>query len=254
MKPTFHIFTDGASKGNPGHAGWGAVVITPHGTTYELGGYLADATNNHMELLAVDKAIQSLGSDPGDIKVFTDSQYVINGIQSWLPKWEKNNWRTAQNKAVLNQVVWQDLAQTIQKRKALGQLSWHYVPGHRGVQGNERADTIASRHALRSHVDLYNGPSESYPIKIDLQKDLDTIELLMLANPNARGSKKKVFCYLSCLDGEVKQHKTWEECQKRIYRRPHVRFKKVYSQEHLEKVVDEWASEGLCQKNFDGKK
>ena len=189
-----------------------------------------------MELLAAERALHAITEANGNVKLFTDSQYVINGIQSWLPKWQKNNWRTSQNKDVINQEVWEKLADEIKKRSRNFKISWHYVPGHRGIQGNERADTIASRHATGSHVDLYNGPSDQYPIKIDIEKEEASINQLANENPNSRRKKQKVFCYLSCIDSEIKRHKTWEECQKRVYGKTGARFKKHIAKNMLIKL------------------
>ena len=134
------IYTDGACRGNPGPGGWG--VVLQSGEHYkELYGGDLDTTNNQMELTAAIQALQSLKVSKGKIKLFTDSVYVKNGITQWLLNWKKNGWKTAAKKPVKNVQLWQMLDQACQGHN----IEWHWVKGHAGHPGNEKADLLANK-------------------------------------------------------------------------------------------------------------
>jgi ribonuclease HI len=132
------IYTDGACRGNPGPGGWAALLRTG-AHEREISGAEAHTTNNRMELTAVIRALEAL-KRPARARLYTDSQYVLRGMNEWLPGWQARGWRTADKKPVKNQDLWQELA-------ALGarhELEWHWVPGHAGVADNERVDRLAN--------------------------------------------------------------------------------------------------------------
>ncbi|MDR3413214.1 MAG: ribonuclease HI [Formivibrio sp.] len=133
------IYTDGACKGNPGPGGWGALLRTS-GHEKELFGGERNTTNNRMELLAVISALNAL-SRPCAIILHTDSQYVKNGITTWIHGWKKNGWKTSDKKPVKNADLWLQLDEA-QKRH---QIDWRWVKGHSGHEFNERADELANR-------------------------------------------------------------------------------------------------------------
>lgn len=135
------IFTDGSCLGNPGPGGYGAVLeFGPHNK--ELAGGFRLTTNNRMELLACIEALTVL-SEPCEVSLTTDSQYVKNGINQWIKNWKKNGWRTASKQAVKNVDLWQRLDQQVQRH----QVSWHWVKGHSGHPQNERCDQLARQAA-----------------------------------------------------------------------------------------------------------
>ena len=138
------IFTDGGCSGNPGPGGWACVVITG-GTVRELSGGEADTTNNRMELTAVINGLKAVLKDAeirnGAVGVFTDSQYVKNGITSWIHNWEKNGWMTAAKKPVKNKDLWV----TLKELTGYLALSWHWVKGHAGNTHNERCDSLVQQ-------------------------------------------------------------------------------------------------------------
>ena len=138
-----YLYTDGACSGNPGPGGWGA-ILQWQDEVKELSGGQADTTNNQMELMAVIKGLAAL-KWPVRIHIVTDSKYVINGIQDWLPKWKLNNWRTAAKKSVANKELWEQLDSLCQKH----QTSWEWVKGHSGHPMNERCDALASVEAAK---------------------------------------------------------------------------------------------------------
>jgi ribonuclease HI len=133
------IYTDGACKGNPGPGGWGALLAWS-GHEKELCGGEVHTTNNRMELTAVIRALESL-TRSCDVEVYTDSQYVKNGIQSWIHGWKKNGWKTADRKPVKNAELWRELDAQSQRHR----ISWHWVKGHNDHPGNDRADALANR-------------------------------------------------------------------------------------------------------------
>jgi ribonuclease HI len=133
------IYTDGACKGNPGPGGWGAWLVSG-AHDKELWGGQPQTTNNRMEMTAVIEALAALKSR-SSVDLHLDSEYVRQGITNWIHNWKRRGWRTADGKPVKNEDLWRrldDLAQAHQVR-------WHWVKGHNGHPGNERADSLANR-------------------------------------------------------------------------------------------------------------
>ncbi|CAG0990380.1 Ribonuclease HI [Burkholderiales bacterium] len=133
------VYTDGACKGNPGPGGWGALLVAG-GREKELFGGEPATTNNRMELTAVIRALEALTS-PTDVEVHTDSQYVKNGIESWIHGWKRNGWKTADRKPVKNAELWRELDLAASRHR----VRWHWVRGHADSEGNLRADALANR-------------------------------------------------------------------------------------------------------------
>jgi len=132
------IFTDGACSGNPGPGGWGA-ILEYDGHYKEMSGGAAQTTNNQMELTAAIEALNAL-KRPCKVELHTDSQYVKNGINSWIAGWKRNGWKTADKKPVKNVELWQALDEAVSKHE----VEWHWVRGHAGNRLNERADQLAN--------------------------------------------------------------------------------------------------------------
>lgn len=133
------IATDGACKGNPGKGGWG-VVLRMGGVEKELSGGEKHTTNNRMELMAVIEALRAL-KRPCIVNIYTDSQYVQKGISEWIHGWKARGWKTADKKPVKNADLWQALDEAQKPHR----ITWHWVRGHNGHPGNERADALANR-------------------------------------------------------------------------------------------------------------
>jgi ribonuclease HI len=135
---TVEAFTDGACRGNPGPGGWGVLMRAGEHVKELCGGELA-TTNNRMELTA---AIEALGAlkERCRVDLHTDSTYVRSGITEWLPRWRLRGWRTADRKPVKNQDLWMMLAEQAERHD----VHWHWVKGHAGHPGNERADALAN--------------------------------------------------------------------------------------------------------------
>ena len=136
---TVTLYTDGACSGNPGPGGWGAILMYGEHRR-ELSGGEANTTNNRMELSAAIQALASLKRSC-QVKLVTDSEYVMRGMQEWLPNWKKRGWKTAAKQPVKNADLWQQLDEQVNRH----QVEWQWVRGHTGHPGNERADQLANR-------------------------------------------------------------------------------------------------------------
>ncbi len=136
--PRVTIYTDGACNPNPGPGGWAAVLLFPDQDAQELVGSVPDTTNNRMELRAALEGLRAL-PDPHQVHLYTDSQYLRQGITEWLPRWEERGWQTVAKKSVKNQDLWQELATELQRHRT----TWHWTKGHAGDEWNERADHLA---------------------------------------------------------------------------------------------------------------
>jgi len=133
------IYTDGACRGNPGPGGWAALLLAGEHER-EISGAEIATTNNRMELTAVIRALEAL-KRPVEGAIYTDSQYVRQGVLEWMPNWKARGWKTADKKPVKNQDLWQTLDALVARHN----LEWHWVKGHSGNVGNERVDALANR-------------------------------------------------------------------------------------------------------------
>lgn len=130
------------ASGNPGKGGWGA-ILECKGATKEIFGGEKNTTNNQMELTAAINAFKAL-IKPCNVTLYTDSNYVIKGISEWMPGWKKKGWKTASGTPVKNVDLWKELDLLVQQHS----VSWHWVKGHSGNPGNERADQLANKGIL----------------------------------------------------------------------------------------------------------
>ena len=252
QKNIITVFADGASLGNPGPGGWGAVVIqslppSSHisGTTAgqrkfkvkslvtELGGMEKHTTNNRMELTAVIQALKFLSnSDEKNeaVKIHTDSSYVINGITKWIFSWERRNWITKNKEPVLNKDLWEELLELTRTQK----VGWIHVAGHSGIPGNDRADKIASEFAVEGNPKLFSGDLNKYKIK-----DIFNLEAKIHKKKSKSKTPKNGY-YVSKVDGTVMVHKTWEDCKKRVLSVKGAKFKKVSNKDEENKLIESW--------------
>ena len=138
MADIVEIFTDGACRGNPGQGGWG-VLLRYNGNEKTLKGSAQETTNNRMELQAAISALESL-SRSCKVQLTTDSRYVMDGIQEWLPGWKKRGWKTANKKPVKNEDLWRRLDELASAHE----IDWRWVKGHSGHAENELVDQLAN--------------------------------------------------------------------------------------------------------------
>jgi ribonuclease HI len=141
------IFTDGACSGNPGPGGW-AAILHYRGVERELTGYSPGTTNNRMEMTAVLEALNAL-KESCQVTIYTDSQYLRDGITKWIIKWKENDWKTANKLPVKNRDLWEALDDAIQRHE----VNWLWVKGHNAHPENERCDELA-RTAIRNNRDF----------------------------------------------------------------------------------------------------
>ncbi|MCB5160604.1 ribonuclease HI [Marinomonas algarum] len=133
------MYTDGACKGNPGIGGWGAWLTFGEHEKRLCGGE-QDTTNNRMELMGAIEGLKAL-KEPCAVTLFTDSSYVQKGITEWLAGWKRKGWMTASKQPVKNKDLWQNLDKECQRH----QVTWKWVKGHAGIEGNEIADQLANQ-------------------------------------------------------------------------------------------------------------
>lgn len=143
--PHVSMYTDGACSGNPGPGGWG-VILRSGSHEKELSGGEKLTTNNRMELTAAIEGLKAL-KKPSRVEIFTDSNYLKDGVLQWLSGWKRNGWKTSQKKPVKNQDLWVELDSQISRHE----ITWHWIKGHAGHTENERADELA-RMAIEKNV------------------------------------------------------------------------------------------------------
>lgn len=228
------IFTDGAAKGNPGPGGFGAVLLIGD-KVLELGEGKKLTTNNEMELRAVVEALKHVPSSIKEVEIYTDSKYVVEGATGWTFGWIKNGWKTKAGGDVLHKEIWQELIDLLKKIK----VDWHKVPGHVGIIGNERADKIASDLGEEKNVHLYNGPRQGYEYEIE---NVEYDEQKAIERSEARKRQaQKAYSYISKVDGVIKTHQTWKECEERVKGKKNVRFKKSISAEEEKQIIEDFS-------------
>jgi ribonuclease HI len=242
------VFTDGAAKGNPGPGGWGAIVVTPDQRVTELGGGSAHTTNNRMELSGAIAALEHVATQPGRVAIYTDSTYLIQGITQWVWGWRKRGWKTAQGGDVLNRELWEQLFSLVGARqqtsslggaRARGDVEWHWVRGHVGTPGNERADQISVLFAQQQPADLYVGSLDGYALPI-LQLPDDTTLPKRSAGTVPAAKRQAAYSYLSVVGGVPMRHVTWAECEQRVKGQSGARFKKATSAADESAILSGW--------------
>jgi ribonuclease HI len=209
----------------------------------EFGGGLPKGTNNQMELLAVIQGLREILQRKQQnfrIIIATDSSYVIQGATKWHIAWKKNGWVTKEGNPVLNQNLWKDMSSLLESfKKTKATLSWVHTPGHSGVPGNERVDTIASAFAAGEIPRLFSDGLEKY----DLSRNQ-----LMNFNPPAgakiqqktKKKKGKAYSYLSLVGGKVERHQSWGECENRVSGQSGAKFQKAVSLEDENEILQSW--------------
>ncbi len=239
MKKEVMIYTDGASRGNPGKGGWAAILMTEK-EVIELAGRQDDATNNQMELEGVIQALSVvIKKYKGEnIVLHSDSAYVLGGLNSWLDGWVRNNWITSTKKPVENKPQWQKL---LKLRDELGRrLHLVKVAGHSGHEFNDRCDELAVSYALGKKIPLYKGLYTAY-----LGKLSETPPKSPVKKTSSKNTEKKAYSYVSLVAAKVSVDKTWEACERRVKGAKGAKFKKVFSKEEETSLVQDYTLSSL---------
>lgn len=233
------IYTDGASRGNPGSGGWASVVLS-EGKVFELAGSEKRATNNQMELAAVAKVLSDkrVCNHTGVISIFSDSAYVVNGLNSWVYGWEKNNWITSTKTKVENKELWQLLLRLL--REYGDRLVIKKISGHAGELYNERCDELAVAAALSKEPKLFSGSLEKY--KVFLEETGVTVKKAVLKK---KKNDAPAYSYVSLVGGKVHVDKTWGSCEKRVKGAKGAKYKKVFSKDEETELVQEYTLASL---------
>ncbi len=240
------IFTDGSSRGNPGPGGYAALVLYPKlDEAVELGGAKPQTTNNEMELTAIIAGLSYVMSNTEKIHIYTDSQYAMNGIESWMYGWQKNNWQKKNGDPIMHPRLWQQMFELVTERKKnRGEIVWHHVSGHVGIPANERVDQIANAFAEGKNFALYRGTLLQYPTAhiLDIPSDAELVDIRAdkkANNPKSATKNQKAYSYLSYLNNTLERHSTWAQCETRV-RGTNAKFRKAISPEHEQEILKEW--------------
>ncbi len=234
------LYTDGASRGNPGPGGWGAILIGSD-TVVELAGAQNPATNNQMELQAVIEGLAYARTHYSDaiIELHADSRYVLNGIEKWLDGWVRKGWVTMAKKPVENRKQWETL---LELRDHFGKkLKLNKVDGHSGHLYNDRCDELAVAAALeREHI-LFTGTVDDYATQ--LMNNPPSSE----KKPASKSSSNKgaAYSYVSMVDGIVHADKDWATCEKRVKGKKGAKYKKVFSKSEETELMQDYTLASL---------
>lgn len=231
------IFSDGGCIGNPGPGGWGAIVVR-EGAYEELGGADPATTNNRMEMTAAIKGLEH--TRPGEmVRVVTDSRYVVDGASKWIWGWKKRGWVKSDGGPVLNRDLWERIDALSAERK----VAWEHVRGHSGHPENERCDEIANSFARGETPLLKTGDGSWIASCAKPPARPGGAKTGKTASP-AGGEKYSSPLYLSVVDGDVREHGSWTECEARIKGVKGSRCRKVLSREEHIAALAEWTD--LC--------
>ena len=258
------IYTDGSSLGNPGPAGWGAVILMPDQNNskskaesekykvIELGGREKESTNNRMEIMAAIEALKLVERrkiKAKTIKIHTDSSYVLNGITMWIYAWVKNDWITKTKEPVLNQDLWEKLYKVNSNLSHKYKIKWVKVSGHSGVHLNERCDAIATSFSANNTTILFTGNLKDYERlfgPVGQAQGVQSSTLNKTTNKKQKAKSGKVaYSYVSAVEGKVHSDKTWTECEKHVKGKSGAKYKKVYSKEEELDLIAEWTLKSL---------
>ncbi len=234
MKKELIIYTDGASRGNPGPGGWAAVILAGD-DVMEIAGGVKKATNNQMELQAVLEVLKDEGCAEwkGSISVYSDSAYVVNGLNSWVYGWAKNGWITSTKTKVENKDLWEKLLKLLNSYG--DRLAIKKVSGHSGELYNERCDELAVAAALGKKQNLFSGKMKDY--QLFLEEEGTTVK------PKTKKSKANTgpaYSYVSLVNGKVHVDKTWAACEKRVKGAKGAKYKKVFSKAEETALVQDY--------------
>ena len=231
------LYTDGASRGNPGPGGWGAIIIGEKNAV-ELAGAKNPATNNQMELEAVIQGLRYIQEQSPDatVALHADSRYVLNGIEKWLDGWVRKGWVTMAKKPVENRDQWEQL---LTLRDHFGKkLKLVKVDGHSGHLYNDRCDELAVMAALNKKPHLFEGNITEYDMY--LKENPPTSE----KKSPSKAKTGPAYSYVSLVGGSVYADKDWATCEKRV-KGKNAKFKKVFSKTEETNLIQDYTLQSL---------
>ena len=234
------LYTDGASRGNPGPGGWGTIIMGGQ-KVIELAGAQDPATNNQMELEAVIQGLGYIQKEYGVIQVelHADSRYVLNGIEKWLDGWVKKGWVTMAKKPVENRGQWEEL---LALRDFFGKhLKLTKVDGHSGHVYNDRCDELAVQAALRQKPQLFSGTPTQYQTQLMQHPPKSETKKSSSSSTN----KGTAYSYVSIVDGVVHADKDWATCEKRVKGAKGAKYKKVFSKAEETELIQDYTLASL---------
>lgn len=240
------LYTDGASRGNPGPGGWAAIVVGEKNTV-ELAGAKKPATNNQMELEAVIQGLRYIQEQSEEVNValHADSRYVLNGIEKWLDGWQRNGWKTMNKKPVENKSQWMEL---LALRDHFGKkLKLVKVDGHSGHIYNDRCDELAVSAALAKKPYLFEGNIKEYEMYLKDNPPTSEKKSPPPARPSGAGGKAKTgpaYSYVSLVGGKVHVDKDWSTCEKRVKGKT-AKYKKVFSKAEETDLIQDYTLQSL---------
>ncbi|MES2224651.1 MAG: viroplasmin family protein [Patescibacteria group bacterium] len=241
MNTALRIYTDGASRGNPGLGGWAAIVLAGD-MAMEIAGSSKLATNNQMELAAVEAVLADSGALAwkGLVTVLSDSMYVINGMTKWAKGWERNGWITSAKTPVENKAQWQNLLKLMKEYGS--RLTLEKVKGHSGDLYNERCDELAVNAALGNAQTLFSGTVQEYETFLAAQGYDEKMKTAPAKSKKATGA---AYSYVSMVDGVVHADKTWAACENRVKGTKGAKYKKVFSKEEETELMQDYTLQSL---------
>lgn len=240
MKNTAVVYTDGASRGNPGPGGWAAIVMTDK-EVIELAARKDPATNNQMELEAAIQGLGCVEKRYGEVPVelHADSRYVLNGIESWIDGWVRKGWVTMAKKPVENKAQWLRL---MKLRDAFGRkLALNKVDGHSGHLYNDRCDELAVQAALGQKPKLFSGSLKEYEQLLSENKPKSPVK----KSSSSSSNKGAAYSYVSIVDGVVHADKDWATCEKRVKGKKGAKYKKVFSKAEETELMQDYTLASL---------
>jgi ribonuclease HI len=224
----YFLVADGACIKNPGPGGYGLIVVTPSGRVTEYGGHDPATTNNRMELLGFYRGLQEIfkmaKNEMGNrkIRVISDSKYVLDGAEKYVRNWARNDWKLSTGGDVKNKELWEKILKGLDEFKNLQfQFKYELVKGHAGNDANERVDQIAVKYSHQEPIALYDGPLAQYPVSLE-------------------SGEAYPLTYLSYVDGVLKRHPNWDECQKATLGKKGARYKKVTNRLQERETLTSW--------------
>jgi ribonuclease HI len=241
MKSDLVIYTDGASRGNPGPGGWAAVIIAGN-EVMEIAGSAAKATNNQMELAGVEAVLSDSAALAwkGNVIIHSDSAYAINGLTKWVKGWEKNGWMTQAKTPVENKGQWQNLSYFAKQYGT--RLKFEKVKGHAGELYNERCDELAVAAALGKKPRCFAGKMKDY--ERFLAEEGTTVKKAAPKKKKSSGDMP-AYSYVSCVNGKVYADKTWAACEKRVKGAKGAKYKKVFSKAEETSLIQDYTLASL---------